>query len=104
MLSHDGIKALGIHANTLRDAAREFMAGRDGFANAQKEIEKLKEQLAQLTAGAQPPAHDPAPFEITTMGDGEIKDEIEKLAGARPRGNPSRETLERLLIEARSQA
>lgn len=103
-LSHDGIKALGIHANTLRDAAREFMAGRDGLANAHKEIADLKEQLAQFLAGTQPPSHDPVPTEITTMGDGEIKDEIERLIGTRPRGNPSRPTLERLLVEAKEAA
>lgn len=108
-LSHDGIKGLGIHANTLRDAARAFMAGRDGFARVQAENDELRARLARLESMvtppiAEPPAHDPAPADITTMGDAEIKDEIERLAGARPRGNPSRDTLERLLAEARSQA
>jgi hypothetical protein len=108
-LSHDGIKALGIHANTLRGAATQFMAGRDGFARVQAENEELRARLARLEGMvtppvAEPPSHDPAPSDITTMGDGEIKDEIERLAGARPRGNPGRDTLERLLNEARSQA
>lgn len=102
-LSHQGIKALGLHANTLREAARAFMAGKDGLKNALSEIEQLKAQLAQLM-GAAPPSHDPVTSEITTMGDADIKDEIERIVGARPRGNPSRETLERLLAEAKEAA
>lgn len=89
-LSHDGTKALGIHANTLREAARAFMAGRDGFAKAQEEIAELKARLAALEA----------PKEVAdARTDAEIKDEIERLSGTRPRGNPNRETLIRSLRE-----
>jgi hypothetical protein len=92
-LSHDGIKALGIHANTLRDAAREFMAGRDGLSQAHKEIEALKAQLAALSA----PAKEDGKDEIASL-----KDEIENITGTRPRGNPSKETLLRSLEELRA--
>lgn len=96
-LSHQGVKALGMHANTLREAAKAFMAGKDGLSNALSEIETLKAQLAALTAGAAPKAEQAD--DLAAM-----KDEIERIVGARPRGNPSRETLERLLAEAKETA
>lgn len=96
-LSHQGIKALGLHANTLREAAAAFMAGKDGLSNALSEIEALKAQLAALTAGSAPKAD--AGDELAAM-----KDELQELTGARPRGNPSREALERLLAEAKEAA
>lgn len=96
-ISHQGIKALGMHANTLREAAAAFMAGKDGLSNALSEIETLKAQLAALTTGA-PPKAEPVD-DLAAM-----KDEIERIVGTRPRGNPSRETLERLLAEAKAAA
>lgn len=88
-LSHDGTKALGIHANTLRDAARAFMAGRDGFAKAQEEIASLKAQIEALKGGA---VNDQA-TDYADLTDEQIKERIAEKVGRKPAGNPSRETL-----------
>lgn len=95
-LSHDGIKALGIHANKLRDAARTHLAERQNSADAAAQIEELRAQIAALQAKAPSDGGD-----IAEMTDEAIKAEIKALAGQAPRGTPSRETLESTLLELR---
>lgn len=109
-LEGNGVKALGMHANRLREAAKSFLADRDKGKNALSEVEALKAEIAALRA-SMVPAQDSTPAYIeqaeaaadasfASMSDTDVKDEIEKITGARPRGNPSRSTLENMLTQA----
>lgn len=112
-LEGQGLKSLGMHANRLKDAARAFMSERLTIDSAASEIDALKQRIAELeAAGAtvQVPAQETPPAEIDAalaaadadfadMSDEELKEEIAKLAGSKPRGTPSRATLEASLRE-----
>lgn len=106
------VKALGMSANALKSMARRFMEdrGRKDINATSSEIEKLKAELEKLKAAI--PAQDQEPTddefaglveqadrEFSSMTDDEIKNAISEKAGARPRGNPSRATLESMLRE-----
>ncbi|ALC11217.1 hypothetical protein [Sphingopyxis sp. 113P3] len=112
MQSPEAVKALGMHANKLREAARKFLATRNSTSAAMDEIEALKAEIAALkAAGAStPPVKEPTPDEIAAaqkaadksyaeMSDDDIKAKIKEKTGAAPRGTPTRDTLERLLSE-----
>lgn len=114
-LEGHGLKSLGMNANRLKDAARAFMAERHNGQAQQSEIEALRARIAELeTAGSKVsvPAEETAPeaideavkaadAEFAGMSDDELKTEIATLAGSRPRGTPSRGTLENSLRELR---
>jgi len=107
-LSHDGIKALGVHANKLRDAARAFLTERKSDIDAASQIAELQAQIAKLRQQMAPepieePTEEPTD-EIAAMSDEQIKAEIKALAGQAPRGTPSRETLETTLRDLRQAA
>lgn len=108
-----GLKSLGMTGNKLKDAARQFLAQRDGAAGAMSEIEALKAQIAAMKAAGVSaiPVEETPPEAIDAMvqaaddafadmSDAQIKDELEKLTSARPRGNPSRATLVSMLETA----
>ena len=95
-LSHDGVKALGVHSNRLRDAARAFMSDRQTVTEATAEIAELRARLAALEGMAD---GDIADGGTTVWTDDQIKAEIKRLAGTAPRGTPSRATLETMLAE-----
>jgi hypothetical protein len=117
-LSYDGIRALGVHANKLRDAARGFMADRANgvetqalLADQQAEMAELRAQLATLMAASAPAeptemqAVIPPDDGIAAMSDEDIKVAIAALNdGKRPAGNPSRGTIEAALRELRQAA
>lgn len=104
-------KSLGTNVNRLKEAARAFLANRDKGVNALNEVEVLKARIAELEARSTVlPVIEPTRAEVdqaiaeadaafADMTDDDIKAEIAKLAGSRPRGTPSRETLERNLTE-----
>lgn len=104
-LEGPNLKTLGMHANQLKAAARQFLADRNQGADAINEVEALRAELAAFKAAMQVPAVAPSPAEIdaiekaaddayAALSDGQIKDEIAKLNdGKRPQGNPSRATL-----------
>lgn len=109
-LEGPGIKALGVHANALREAAKAFLADRDQGRNAMDEVALLRAEIERLKANMVP-AVDSTPADIEAakeaadasyadMTDADIKDEIERLTKARPRGNPNRATLENMLTQA----
>lgn len=112
-LEGSALKALGMNANKLKDAARDFMAERMNSHEAMGEIEKLKAELAAMKAGVIP-AEQTSPEEINVMvaeadaalaamSDADLKDEIARLNdGKRPQGNPSRATLEASFKELRA--
>lgn len=109
-LEGPGLKSLGMNANRLKDAARAFMSTRQSSSEAMSEIEALKAQIADMQALMAVPKEEAAPAEIDAalevadaqfaeMSDDDIKEEISKIAGSKPRGNPSRQTLENSLRE-----
>lgn len=113
-LSHitgPGVKKLGQHGNDLIPMAKRYMEARRDGSTAQTEINELKRQIAALTAqkglgeeivlSTTVPEVPPAAATVAEgMTDAQIKDEIENLSGTRPKGNPSRATLEMLLDQA----
>lgn len=114
-LEGPALKSLGMNANRLKDAARAFMSERLSGAAAMSEIEQLRARIAELEATGsmvEVPADqtDPevvdqvvaaADAEFASMSDDDIKGEIAEITGAKPRGNPSRTTLESNLRELR---
>jgi hypothetical protein len=97
------LKSLGMNANRLKEAARAFMAERMSGASALSEIEALRAEIAALKAGVPSEQTPPevvdamvaqADATFADMSDEDIKVEIAKLAGSRPKGNPSRAPLE----------
>lgn len=113
-LEGQAVKSLGMNSNKLKEAARKFMAERQSGAEALSEIEALKKQIAELQAAStKVPEKEPAPEEVEAavqaaddayaeLSDDDLKEEIAKIAGSRPRGNPSRETLIRSLDELKA--
>lgn len=114
-LEGQGLKALGMNGNRLKDAARQFMSERQSTASAMSEVEALRARVAELEAAGskvQVPAELPTDADVEAalaasdgefagMSDEDIKVEIAELAGSRPRGNPARPTLENSLRELR---
>lgn len=103
------LRSLGMNANKLKDAARDYMAAQMNQTNAYAQIEELRAELAAMRAGIIPVV-EAAPAEIEAaltaadasfadLSDEQIKSEITKLTGSRPKGNPSRITLEAALSE-----
>lgn len=111
-LEGPSLKSLGMHQNMLKDAARSFLADRSKGVDAFAEIERLKAQIAVLQAGGASvvPEQDSTPESIAqaeqaaddayaALSDGDLKDKIAELTGARPKGSPSRATLVHALAE-----
>ena len=115
-LEGERLKSLGMNANRLKDAARAFMSERQTLSGAASEIEALKAQIAELQrASTQVPekeasekevqeALEAADNEFVGMTDEQLKEEIADIAGSKPRGNPSRVTLETNLRDLREAA
>ena len=109
------LKSLGMKANELKEAARSYMASQRGNLDSMSEVEALKARIAELEAAGtkvEVPAQEASPEEIeqavqesdaefASMSDEAIKAEIGQLAGSKPRGTPSRATLENSLRELR---
>lgn len=109
-LEGNSIKGLGMSANPLKDMARRYMEDRSEKASlkASDDIESMKAEIARLQALI--PEKETAPEEIdelvaaaddeyAALSNDQIKDRIAEIAGAKPRGNPSRETLVQSLRE-----
>lgn len=111
-LDHQQSKTLGTNQRALKDAAAQFMADRSKGMDQAGEIDALRARIAELEARSTVvpevlPTLDEVEQTIAAadaayaeMSDGQIKDEIEKLTQVRPRGNPSRATLENMLSQA----
>lgn len=121
-LEGSALKSLGMNANKLKDAAREFMADRADRGTQASEIEALRAELAALKAGVVPAEQTPPEvidemvneadadavridipglphFANGSASDADLKDAIARHTGTRPKGNPSRATLEQMLRE-----
>lgn len=114
-LEGPAVKTLGMNANALKDAARQFMADRARGSDTFSEMEALRARIAELEARSTlPPVVDYTPEQIADVvehadslvevdlaseSDEQIKQRIAGLTGARPKGNPSRATLDQMLRE-----
>jgi serine phosphatase RsbU (regulator of sigma subunit) len=97
------LKALGMNQNALKDMARRYMEDRAAGGAVSAELAALRAELEALKNPIPVDAKadaDVLPDGYEAMTDVELKDAIEAKVGARPRGNPSRETLVRMLSEA----
>lgn len=109
-LEGNGVKNLGMNANSLKEMAAKYMADRSerDAAKAGESIESMQEEIARLRALLPQTTPEPeqvdaivaaADDEYAAMSNDEIKDRIADIAGSKPRGNPSRETLVQSLRE-----
>ncbi|MGL4811905.1 MAG: hypothetical protein ACRCXM_09015 [Beijerinckiaceae bacterium] len=102
-LDGPNLKSLGMNQNALKDMARRYMDDRATGGAMAAELASLR---AELEAMKNPIPKDAVadaevlPDGYEAMTDVDLKDAIEAKVGARPRGNPSRETLVRMLNEA----
>lgn len=96
-LDGNELKNLGQGGRELKNQAQAYLDNATGSADVTrmaKEIEELKQTVAELQAGKSPEAAEPvveSAFE--EWPDDEIKDWIGERTGERPRGNPSHATL-----------
>ena len=100
---------LGMGARDEREQARAWLAAAKGSAEVQAQATRIAqlEDMVQKLPAAQgqapaPEAAQPEPVEkaISDCSDDELKAFIKDRKGSAPRGTPSRDTLERLAIEA----
>lgn len=108
-LEGQNAKSLGMHQNTLKGAARQFMADRNSGAAAFEEINALKAKIAELEGRSTVvPAEEASPGEIdcaekaadaayAALNDDQLKAKIKEISGQAPRGTPSRATLVNIL-------
>lgn len=107
-----GVKALGMHANTLKEAASKFLADRGAGKAAMSEVEQLRARIAELEARGSTPdnpqtkedeqaqeavrqaifaASEQPGFEAMT--DDQLAAYIEEKTGVKPHGRTGREKL-----------
>ena len=111
------LKSIGPGGRELKNQAQAYLDNASGSAAVTKmasEIEALKQQIALLTAGAVPdvtkepvvtePVQTAPEDEYDTLSDEELKEWIAVQTGARPKGNPNRDTLLRMAREATQEA
>lgn len=106
------LKSLGMSSNDLKAMAGKFMQDRLRGADQSDEIAKLRAEIEALKAGSVP-ADEKAELAkvdgLTVQADDDarkkaLKDEIEAITQVRPRGNPSIETLEKMLSDVKQDA
>lgn len=104
-LEGPGLKRLGLHGNELKPMAKRYMEARQDGSQQAREIAELRAELERLKSGEglsiDVPQNVPElPEGFEAMDDDALKSAIADKVGARPRGNPSRETLVRMAIDA----
>lgn len=110
-LEGQNLKSLGMIQNKMKDAARAFMAEKSNNIESLSEIEALKKQIAELKGAMAIPEKEASPEEIKELAEqsdveyegvseDKLKEMIADKSGSKPRGNPSRSTLIRMLNEA----
>jgi len=97
-LEGPAVKRLGLHGNELKPMAKRYMEARASGISQAAEIEALKKQLAELSTKV-PESVPELPSGYENMSDEELKESIAVKAGSKPRGNPSRSTLESMASE-----
>ncbi|NVN06060.1 hypothetical protein HW509_10735 [Asaia spathodeae] len=108
-LEGHALKALGVQGNDLKRMTAAYMANLARGGQVESELEQLRRQVAELTAARKTSplsgneeANDDGISEASfdEMSDDQIKAYIRERSGSAPRGNPSRETLVRMALEA----
>lgn len=103
-LEGPSLKTLGMHANDLKRMADDYMRQRNGASADAARIAELEAQIKELQQAI--PKEDPGPKEAdAALADADrereaLKSRIAELTGARPRGNPSLDTLRNMVAEA----
>ena len=96
---------LGQQGRELKNQAQAYLDNAKGSAKTvalSREVEQLREELAAMRADAsQEPAHAPAEDSAEKEA---LKEQIFKLTGNRPRGNPSVATLKETLADLQAEA
>jgi hypothetical protein len=90
-----GVKKLGVHGNTIKPMATKYLDDRRSNANQQGEIDKLRQEIEAMKVAQTvviPAVVEPVDA-YQGVSDADLKDEIERMTGARPRGNPARATI-----------
>lgn len=107
-LDGPNLKVLGMNANALKDMARRYMSQKQADVakatdvdDLRKEIDRLRALIPQQEASyeEQAAAIEAADDEFAVMSDEELKAYLADQTGARPRGNPSHDTLVRMARE-----
>ena len=97
-----GIKNMGMAGNDMKAMARAYLDQKDGPGAMAKELAELRAKIAAMEV----PPTDPKPAEVDAAiaaADAEkeaLKVKLAELTGARPRGNPSVETLRQMVSES----
>lgn len=110
-LEGPGLKILGVQGNELKRMAAAYMAKLVQGGAVESELEALRRKVAELTAAqsqsavrlenAEELAEEAIEAaEFTAMSDDQIKSYVKERTGSAPRGNPSRDTLIRIALEA----
>lgn len=102
------LRSLGQSGRRWQQQALSFLTAARGSRDVTKEAAEKAELMARIEqlenalrlGNGQPVEEQPAPDDERVA----LKDEIERLTGARPKGNPSAATLERMLAEAKEAA
>lgn len=98
-LEGQNLRALGMQANNLKDMARSYLADRARGMDTAKQMAELQAEIDRLKA-ANPLPKD----EFGELSEDQLKEAIAAKTGARPRGNPSRDTLVSVLRELQEEA
>ena len=107
-LDGPNLKVLGMNANALKDMARRYMSQKLADVAKATDVDGLRKEIERLRALI--PAHEAsieekdaaleaADDEFAVMSDEELKAYLANQTGARPRGNPSHDTLVRMARE-----
>jgi len=110
-----GIKKLGVHGNTIKPMAQKYLEDRADGRTQQSEINELKRKIAELTANQMAgmgeevslstsiPINPPIlPDGYEDMSDDKLREEIERLAGAKPHHRTSRANLVSMYEQAKA--
>jgi hypothetical protein len=101
LASLDGknLAAIGAQGREMKNQATAYLENASGSANATAMAAELEALRAEVAAMRQEPQPEPE-----TPDKAKLKDDIEALTGARPRGNPSVETLKEMLADLKVDA
>lgn len=94
-LSGQPLKNIGAGGQALQQQAAAYLENAKGTAS----VTALAEENARLKALLEDMQKSTAPSEFSDMEDADLKAMIKEATGASPKGNPSRDTLERMARE-----
>lgn len=102
MLDGGTAKSLGMFSNDLMSMARKWESQRNSGSAMADELAALKARLAEIEGTGAVDADAPVTLQEPAEDAEALKERFAELTGSRPRGNPSIETLRRMVAEAES--